>query len=617
MKTMNLDGLVFRDLDHDGVLSVFEDHRLPAAIRAKDLLARMTLAEKAGVMMHGTAQTHGPYGMLGIGAEYLLPANRQLIVKDGVNHLLTRLDADPRTFAEQNNALQKLAAETRLGIPVTISTDPRHHFAHVTGASSRAMGFSQWPETTGLAAVGSAKLVEQFAAIARAEYRAVGIHMALSPQADIATEPRWPRISGTFGEDPMLARTLVAAYVVGMQAGSVGLNKDSVSCVVKHWVGYPAAPEGFDGHNAYGRYSLLTEASLSVHIEAFLDAFNVKVAGVMPTYTILKDLLLEDLALNGELLEPVAGGFSTQLIEGLLRAEHQFKGFVLSDWAIFRDAKEATFNPTQMQTPDDISMPWGVEALSREQRFAKAVNAGCDQLGGEEDVATLLRAIDQGLIELSRVDEAVYRMLLPKFEQGLFENPLVDAAAAVSIVGSKDAVKAGREAQRRSLICLKKPSLIKPGAKIYLENINAAVEDSCPLAEADVAIIRLSTPHQMLHPNFFFGSRQQEGDIDFKPEAEDTLRLQALSSQVPTIAVLQMSRPAIITDIIDQLDGVYVDLGVADDVLLTAIIEGQDTEGRLPFELPSSMAAVEQARSDLPCDSKDPLFSIRSDYRND
>ena len=129
-------------------------------------------------------------------------------------------------------------------------------------------------------------------------------------------------------------------------------------------------------------------------------------------------------------------------------------------------------------------------------------------------------------------------------------------------------------------------------------------------------VIRLSTPHQMLHPNFFFGSRQQEGDIDFKPEAEDTLRLQALSSQVPTIAVLQMSRPAIITDIIDQLDGVYVDLGVADDVLLTAIIEGQDTEGRLPFELPSSMAAVEQARSDLPCDSKDPLFSIRSDYRN-
>jgi beta-glucosidase len=610
MKIMQQDGIVFRDLDHDGVLSVYEDHRLSAEIRAKDLLGRMTLAEKAGLMMHGTAQTHGTYGALGIGAEYHLAVNRQLIVEAGINHLLTRLDADPRTFAAQNNALQTLAAETRLGIPVTVSTDPRHHFAHVTGASSRAMGFSQWPETTGLAAVGSVELVEQFAAIARAEYRAAGIHMALSPQADIATEPRWPRISGTFGEDPKLARALVGAYVVGMQAGKAGLHQDSVACVVKHWVGYSAAPEGFDGHNAYGRYSRLTEASLRMHVEAFLDAFDVNVAGVMPTYTILKDLVL-----NEELLEPVAGGFSTQLIEGLLRAQHQFKGFVLSDWAIFRDAKAATLNPTQMQSPDDIGMPWGVESLTRDQRFAKAVNAGCDQLGGEEDVATLLRVIDQGLVDLARIDEAVYRLLVPKFELGLFENPLVDEMVAADIVGSQAAVMAGRNAQRRSLICLKQPTAIKPGMSVYLENISAAAGDATSLDEADVAIIRLSTPHQMLHPHFFFGSRQQEGDLDFKPNAEATNRLQALSSQLPTIAVLQMSRPAVITDIIDQLDGVYVELGVADDLLLSTILEGLDTEGRLPFELPVSMAAVKNQRSDLPCDSENPLFPIRSDYR--
>ena len=227
-----------------------------------------------------------------------------------------------------------------------------------------------------------------------------------------------------------MARALVGAYVVGMQAGKAGLHQDSVACVVKHWVGYSAAPEGFDGHNAYGRYSRLTEASLRMHVEAFLDAFDVNVAGVMPTYTILKDLVL-----NEELLEPVAGGFSTQLIEGLLRAQHQFKGFVLSDWAIFRDAKAATLNPTQMQSPDDIGMPWGVESLTRDQRFAKAVNAGCDQLGGEEDVATLLRVIDQGLVDLARIDEAVYRLLVPKFELGLFENPLVDEMVAADIVG--------------------------------------------------------------------------------------------------------------------------------------------------------------------------------------
>jgi beta-glucosidase len=321
MKTLTIDGLEFRDLDHDGVLSPYEDHRLSADSRAKDLLNRMTMAEKAGVMMHGTAQSIGPLGVMGVGAEYNQQANQELISDSKINHLITRLDSTPHEFAAQNNALQQIAANTRLGIPVTISTDPRHHFQHVTGASSRAKGFSQWPETTGLAAIGSAELVEQFAEIARAEYRAVGIHMALSPQADIATEPRWSRISGTFGESPNLARTLVGAYVKGMQSGTKGLHEKSVSCVVKHWVGYGAAPEGFDGHNAYGRFSQLTEESLRLHVEPFLTSFDHNVAGVMPTYTIL-----ENLVLNGEVLEQVAGGFSKELITELLRAKCGFKG---------------------------------------------------------------------------------------------------------------------------------------------------------------------------------------------------------------------------------------------------------------------------------------------------
>ena len=113
-----------------------------------------------------------------------------------------------------------LAAGTRLGIPVTISTDPRHHFEHLTGASSTARGFSQWPEMVGLAAIGSADLVREFGEVVRREYRAAGLHMALSPQADLASEPRWSRISGTFGEDPKLARRLVNAYVLGVQGGS-------------------------------------------------------------------------------------------------------------------------------------------------------------------------------------------------------------------------------------------------------------------------------------------------------------------------------------------------------------------------------------------------------------
>ncbi len=612
MKMLTVDNIEFRDLDHDGVLSPYEDHRLSAEARAKDLLARMTVAEKAGVMMHGTAQSNGPLGIMGVGTEYHETANRHLIAESKINHLITRLDNTPARFAEQNNVLQQIAADTRLGIPVTISTDPRHHFQHVTGASSRAKGFSQWPETTGLAAIGSAELVEQFTEIARDEYRAVGIHMALSPQADIATEPRWSRISGTFGENPRLARKLVGAYVKGMQSGTNGLHEKSVSCVVKHWVGYGAAPEGFDGHNAYGRFSQLTEASLRLHVEPFLSSFDHKVAGVMPTYTILKDLRL-----NAEPLEQVAGGFSRELITELLRNKCGFKGFVLSDWAIFRDAGEQTFNPTTAQTPMDIGMPWGVETLSREQRFAKAVNAGCDQLGGEEDVVTMLSAIENSLIPIQRIDQAVYRMLLQKFKQGLFESPFVDATNAGELVGSETAMAAGRSAQARSIICLKKPSSVDANVRYHLENIDSATVSTVKNPdEADATIIKLSTPHEVLHPNFFFGSRQQEGDLDFKPEHQDTKKIKALCEKMPTIAVIQMSRPAIVTDIIDDLDGLYVDLGVSDDLMINAIVNQCETEGRLPFELPRSMQATRDQRPDLPSDSKDPLFQIGTDYKS-
>ncbi len=606
LKTIRVDGATFRDLDHDGVLAPYEDHRLPAETRARDLLARMTLAEKAGVMMHGTVRSHGGLGGLGIGAHYDLDANERLIARDGINHLITRLDAEPAAFAAQNNALQQIAAATRLGIPVTISTDPRHHFQHVTGASSRARGFSQWPETTGLAAIGSAECVEAFGAIARVEYRAVGIHVALSPQADIATEPRWSRIAGTFGEDPRRARLLVEAYVKGMQGSASGVRADGVACVVKHWVGYGAAPEGYDGHNAYGRYCAVTAQSLPQHVEPFLGAFAAKVAGVMPTYTIPRELVLD-----GEPIEPVAGGFNRQLLAQLLRGTHRFDGFVLSDWAIYRDPTPQTFEPTQPQVPDDIGMPWGVESLTREHRFAKSIDAGVDQLGGEEDVATLIRAIERGLVSAARIDEAVFRLLVVKFRQGLFENPLVDEHAAAEQVGSAAAVRAGRDAQRRSLVCLKKPSALR-GARIHLAGFETR---GSPLDAADAAVIRLATPHQMLHPNHFFGRLQQEGDIDFKEGSQELTELRALAARVPTTAVIQMSRPAIVADLLPLLDGLYVDFGVAEDLLLETLIESPDTDATLPFELPASMDAVRRQRPDVPCDGDDPTFRCGSNYR--
>jgi len=152
----------------------------------------------------------------------------------------------PAFLATENNRIQALAESTRLGVPATISTDSRNHFRYVQDASVQPGAFSRWPETTGLAAIGDPALVRRFADIARQEHIAVGIRETLSPQADLATEPRWARINGTFGEDADLARRLVKAYIEGSQNGGDGLNPGSVITVVKHRVGYGAQKDGWD-----------------------------------------------------------------------------------------------------------------------------------------------------------------------------------------------------------------------------------------------------------------------------------------------------------------------------------------------------------------------------------
>src|SRR2546427_1302938 len=203
------DGLQFKDLNRNGVLDPYEDWRLSPEQRARDLVARMTLEEKAGAMMHGTVRAvGGTMAAAGMGGQYDTASARALIDSVKVTNLITRLNTDPRTLAVANNGLQAIAEGTRLGIPLTISTDPRNHFQYLTGVDTQTT-FSQGPEALGFAAIDDTALTRHFGDIARQEYRAVGIHMALSPQADLATEPRWPRVAGTFGEDAALAERLV------------------------------------------------------------------------------------------------------------------------------------------------------------------------------------------------------------------------------------------------------------------------------------------------------------------------------------------------------------------------------------------------------------------------
>lgn len=263
------DGLQFKDLDGSGALTPYEDWRLGAAERARDLVGRLSLAQKAGLMMHGTL-------VLDADGRVNLTAMDKMLREDGVNTFITRMAGDPAAIADDNNRLQALLEGVGLGIPMTVSTDPRNHFTHDPNATSIGAGaFSQWPETLGLAAIGDAALVQRFGDIARQEYRAVGIHEALSPQADLATEPRWGRINGTFGEDNLLAKSLVKAYIEGFQQGSDGIGKESVVTVVKHFAGAGPQKDGLDAHNPWGKEQVYPGGQFTYHLVPFEGAVDV------------------------------------------------------------------------------------------------------------------------------------------------------------------------------------------------------------------------------------------------------------------------------------------------------------------------------------------------------
>ena len=613
-------GLRFRDLDRSGRLDPFEDWRLTPAARARDLVGRMTLEEKAGAMMHGTARASGQMGGAGVGAGYDTAANRRLIADAKVTSMITRLGGAPTLLAAQSNALQEIAERTRLGIPVTISTDPRHHFQYVLGASVTAGRFSQWPEPLGFAALGDTALMRRFGDIARREYRAVGIQMALSPQADLATEPRWSRINGTFGEDADLAGKLVRAYVEGFQHGRGGADTGGVVTVVKHWVGYGAAAEGFDSHSYYGRKATFTGNTLEYHARPFLGAFAANVGGVMPTYSIL-----EGATWNGRPVEPVGAAFNRQVLGDMLRGRYGFRGMILTDWGVTNDCGERCRDGVPAgQRPSfaDVAMPWGVEALPKRGRFVKAVGAGVDQFGGTEDAPVLVEAVRAGELAESRIDESVRRILEQKFALGLFENPFVDADAAARSVGSDAFRAAGLDAQRRSLVLLENEGALLPlkatGASGALRVYPIGVDTGAvrrmgwtvasDVAQADVAIVRLEAPYETLHPGYVFGAMQHEGDLGFRAGTKAYDEFVRVSARVPTVVTVYLDRPAILTPLKGKARAIVANFGVSDDALLDVLAGRAKPQGKLPFALPASMEAVTAQKPDVAHDLAQPLY---------
>lgn len=617
---LKVDGYTFKDMNRNGKIEPYEDWRLTAEARADDLLSRMSLDEKAGLMMHGTAPTVSDPSGIGLGGAYDLAALQDLIVKQYVNTFITRMAGDTANMAAQYNKVQALSETSRHGIPVSISTDPRHHFQYTVGASAGTKGFSQWPETLGLAAIGDDALVRRFGDIARQEYLAVGITQALSPQADLATEPRWSRINGTFGEDADLAKRMVQHYIEGFQDGNTGLHDGSVVAVVKHWVGYGATKEGFDGHNYYGRYMTYPGNNFAYHVKPFEGAFTAKAASVMPTYALPDG----NITIAGITLEQVAAGFSKTMLTDLLRGKYGFEGVILSDWGITSDCDANCRNGTPPGVaPSFIGFgtPWGMEDATKAERYVKAVTAGMDQFGGVTEAPYLTQAVQRGQLTEARINASARRILIQKFKQGLFEHPFVDAAKASTTVGKAEFVEAGLDAQRRSLVLLENKDKVLPLAasvkKVYLYGIDAAVAKQYGYTvvatpqEADVALLRVAAPYETLHPNYIFGSMQHEGRLDYVDGNADYEAIKNAAKYAPkTVVTVYLDRPAILGNVQDKASAILANFGVSDGALFDVLTGKAKPQGKLPFELPSSMAEVQMQKSDVPYDTAHPLYKF-------
>ncbi len=472
IEIMKIKRLAFKDLNRNGKLDPYEDWRKPAEERAKDLASQMTVEQIAGLMLYSGHQSlpaggRGPFGGTyngkpfaesGAKASDLSDQQKKFLTEDHLRHVLITSVESPAVAAEWNNNAQALVEAIPPGIPANNSSDPRHgsdtYAEYNAGAGGR---ISMWPGTLGIAASFDPSLMREFGKIAAEEYRALGIATALSPQIDLATEPRWSRFDGTMGEDPVLAANMARAYTDGFQTSSGkdeisgGWGYTSVNAMIKHWPGGGPEEGGRDGHFGYGAYAVYPGKNLKDHLKPFtegalkLDGPTGMAAAVMPYYTISdrQDTLNE---------EQVGNAYNKYLITNLLRDTYHFDGVVCTDWGITKNVSNVY---------EFSGKPWGVEKLSEAERHYKAIMAGVDQFGGNNEKGPVLEAYNLGVAAFGeaamrkRMEQSAVRLLKNIFRTGLFENPYLDPETSAKTVGNPEFMKAGFDAQLRSIVLLK------------------------------------------------------------------------------------------------------------------------------------------------------------------
>ena len=604
---LEADGYQFIDLNGNGALDAYEDWRLDADTRAADLVSQMTVREKIAQMQHPTYLPRSD----GKIAPYL----KKYCADYGIGMLLIRELNSVQTAAETMNTVQEYAEGSRLGVPVLVSMDSVHGLSYVSGATVTGHNLA-------LAATRDEALVTRLAEIARDEHIAIGVRMTLSPESDIASEPRWGRVMETFGEDPDLVTQMVRAQIVAFQNGEDGLNPQGIVACIKH---FPGAGPQMDGKDTSPIVS--DEETLQIHLKPYYAAIEVNVGSVMPYYSVPLALDMENSAIG-----------SKAALQDLLREQMGFEGIIQTDWGMIWAIQEGLGTMTGEEVSDEEAIIIGV------------TQSRVDGIGGES-----IRLIDQmeEMTAEGKIDEAILtaaatRIVKAKFQLGVFENPYCDVDYAVSFVGNEEHTKVNLEAAEKAMTLLKNdgalPLTANAGQKIlvcgpragdmmslvggwsseqegltiaaavaqyagekddvtYIADDVAAIADAAK--DADVVIVSVGEPSYQHDPPWSYDT------LEITASQQEILEAVKANAKGQIITVVTGGRPYILTWCDENTNAILEAYypGQQGGIAIAETLFGlNNPTGKTPMQFPRDMDSVNDQSGDVSFDMENPLY---------
>ena len=588
------DGYQFKDLNDNGVLDAYEDWRLSPQERAENLLSLMTVEQKAAQMVHLTLVTQKDswFNKNNVGFalvyEYIFEPEEEEDEEES-DETQTPISS-ARNAAMRTNEIQELSESSELGIPVIFAMDTEAGAAFVKDAT-------YLPDEINQGAAGDVELVTRLNEVLKEELMAVGVRMALSPDADLITDPRWGRNQECYSEDVETVETMIAAAVKALQ-GENGLDENSVMATVKHFPGAGAQTNGVDGSPL-----TISEDSIDLHLAGFKAAIDADVAAVMPYgYSTVPYL-------GGDAVDNSADQ-SAAVMTDLLRGELGYEGIIQTDWGL---------------------------------NFVGAANAGADVLGGAgvRSTAQLVDGVDEALLT-----DACRRILIAKFQMGLFENPYVDEDAAEEIIGSDEHKAVAKEAAAKSFTLVKYENAASLADQSFIVAGELASDVRClnsgwtakePVEIAGTSILTAlqekagadnvthitsaeEVPADLSGVTAVVVVGEKSGTHDpacgaatLEFPEEQTALINALDKAgANVVAVVVMNRAYVLTPIVDAADSVLVvyrpGVTCGAEAVADCLFGETAITGRLPFQIPESMEQVLSQREDMPKDIENPLY---------